>query len=361
LSKRTGLNAALAVASVVGVLGLAELTLQVLDFPPRAFSPWIRAEDTAYRHAPGLQMRMRRPPEYDVEFRTSALGLRDDAIGEKRGYRVLLLGDSFTSGYGVERGELFADLLEADTGTEVINAGVGGYEIVHQLHYYRGRGKAFDPDLVIYMLYLGNDLTRNDEWRETSAGGLESVDRPFPVRLRREIKLARLLGQARYGMRERSARKRGEWEPFDDYLAVCERELDEEATGDYEAAGRRLLALRDAVSRSGAELIVVLFSYRTTIDPEARARFAAKTPGFDSRYDLDQPERRITRLLDEAGVTVHTLNPALRSYYEQGAPQGPLYFPIDGHFTVAGHRVVADTLVPLVEDGITRAPTTLRR
>ena len=41
--------------------------------------------------------------EYDVEFATNRLGLRNDEVGPKRGFRVLLLGDSFTCGYGVRR------------------------------------------------------------------------------------------------------------------------------------------------------------------------------------------------------------------------------------------------------------------
>ena len=122
--------------SVALALGLAEAILQLVNLPAAEFSPWIRAEDTAYRHAAGLSTRMRRAPEYDVLFETNQAGLRDDEIDENHdGMRIVLLGDSFTSGYGVERGDLFADLLEhrlqTDGGStiDVINAPASSFLI----------------------------------------------------------------------------------------------------------------------------------------------------------------------------------------------------------------------------------------
>lgn len=329
-----------AVAAVFALV-LAEGVLQLVDFPPRDFSPWVRDDHTAFAYARNLHTRMARPPEYDVVFETNALGLRDDEIGPKKGPRVLLLGDSFTSGYGVPRGEIFADLLENRLGVEVVNAGVGGYEIVHQVHFLRENGRRLAPDLVVYMLYLGNDLSRNEEWLEEDGNVLRARDREFPVRLPYQSKLWLLANASRYGLRADAARRRGEWEPFDDYLALCARELGPAAAASYERSEHLLLELAEEVDRIGAELVVFMFSYRTTVEPDVRARFREARGGasFDAQYDLDLPAARIGRFLAAHRIEYHDLDPALAQAARDG--KGPLYFAIDGHFTAAGHLVVA--------------------
>ncbi len=67
------------------------------------------------------------------EINTNSLGFRDQSVRDvalaSPGRRVLLMGDSFTEGLGVEWQESFAGRLAraADGATEVLNAGVVGY------------------------------------------------------------------------------------------------------------------------------------------------------------------------------------------------------------------------------------------
>ena len=60
--------------------------------------------------------------------------------------------------------ENFAALLEDALAVEVVNAAVSGYELIHQLQYFRSFGAALDPDLVVLMLNTGNDLAYNRDW-----------------------------------------------------------------------------------------------------------------------------------------------------------------------------------------------------
>ena len=344
--KRLALNLLAAGLSIVVAVVAIELVMQAVDYPPDSFSPWIRAHDTGYRYAPSLETRMRRPGEFDVAFTTNSSGFRDDEVGRKSRLRVLMLGDSFASGYGVERDEMIATLLEEQLDVDVVNAGVGGYEIVHQVHFYQARGKTLDPDLVLYLLYLGNDISRNDEWKETADGGLVSIEREYPVRAPREIKLRSLYQQLRYNRRVRKEQAAGEWVPLPDYLPMCEKQPSAETERRYGRVETLLARLRDEVRSSGARLFVATFSYRTAVDRAAERAFAEKTPGFDDRYDLRIPERRVGTLLDRLDIDWANLNPTLRAHFETGG--GPLYFPVDGHFNVAGNRLVADTLAPLL-------------
>jgi lysophospholipase L1-like esterase len=333
-------------ASVAVTLGAAEIGLQLADYPPSVFSPWIRDPSTGYRYAPSLATRMKRPKEYDVAFATNSLGFRDDEVAPKHGPRILMLGDSFASGYGIERGEMFADVLERDLGVEIVNAAVGGFEMIHQARWFAAHGRDLAPDLVVYVVYLGNDLSRNDEWQVDTSGALVSPDREFPVRRPYELKLLALYKSFRYRRKIAEEQQRGDWVPKPDYLTTAERELSDEGKKDYADVESLLGRLRDDVRASGAELFVVLVPYRTMVDRKERDRFAGTVPGFDSRYDLDLPAERTGAILDRLGVRYFDLSPALRAHFDEGGTA--LYFPVDGHLNAAGNALVARVLEPVL-------------
>jgi hypothetical protein len=173
---------------------LAEVGLRVLPLAPavRTVATYQRVPpsamgrrradgvpDIAYQVEPGF---FEFAPNVDVvirneahvggswRFRTNNLGLRrdaDTAIEKEPGlFRVLVLGDSHTSGY-VSNNETFCALLEvglngqlraASRRFEVLNGGVDGYGPSNYLRWYETNGSQLRPDLVLVMFYVGNDL-----------------------------------------------------------------------------------------------------------------------------------------------------------------------------------------------------------
>ncbi len=95
----------------------------------------------------------------------SSQGLRDDevVIPKPDGtLRLLVLGDSVAYGPEVPRAAAFPDLLETSLrqrygSVEVINVGVPGYSPYNQLHFYLGKGRRFEPDIVI-VAFCMNDV-----------------------------------------------------------------------------------------------------------------------------------------------------------------------------------------------------------
>ena len=80
-------------------------------------------------------------------------------------YRILMLGDSTTFGWGVALSDTTAKILERELNAqnipgysrfEVINSGVGNYDTVQEVTYYKTRGRDFHPDLVV-LGYFIND------------------------------------------------------------------------------------------------------------------------------------------------------------------------------------------------------------
>jgi lysophospholipase L1-like esterase len=352
--KRLSFALAAVTIALTATLAIAELALQIADFPKSDFSPWVRMHDTGYGYAPSLHRRMTRPGEYDVAFDTNALGLRDEEVGAKQGKRVLLLGDSFATGYGIEREQTFADLLEKRLGAEIVNAAVGGYEIVHQTRYFAGRGLSLEPDLVVYALYLGNDLSRNDEWLVAKDGALISPKKDFPLRVAHEIKLRVLAKQLGYRLKMSAERGRGEWEPHADYLLTAERTLSAPARADYGRAEELLRVLRDEVRESGARFFIVLIPYRTMVDPAALAALRERIPDLDGRFDFSLPGRRTAEILDRLGIEHMDVSPALAAHFAGGGE--PLYFPVDGHLNARGNEVVAAAIEPVLRTRIAALP-----
>ncbi len=344
--------AAIVLASLLS-LAMAEAVLRLVDYPAATFSPWIRSEHLGFRLVPSLKTRMS-GPEYDVAVETNSMGFRDDEIGPKTGKRILLLGDSFAMGYGVSRGEIFADRLERDLGVDVVDAGTGGYEIVHQVQLLKEYGKSLAPDFVVYALYLGNDLAWNDQWERGSDGTLRSLVREYPVRQPREIKLLRLLHDFAYGLRAKSKEKDGEWLPFDGYLGLCERDFGEEARKDYDQATGLLGEMAQQVRGLGVPFFVVFVPYRSMVEPEARASLKVKVPDLDSRYDLTRPGREMDRRLTELGID-HADSTAFLAEQHSRTGAG-LFFPIDGHLTPEGHRALGAFLEPLLKERLARVP-----
>ncbi len=157
--------AALLLSLLLTLAGLE--TAARLDWLPAA-RPAV-AEQGAYRQIdlelhhslkPGASGRQKHPSgEYDVSYQISSQGLRDREHSVHKPasvYRILMLGDSFTEGYGVELEQTVAKILERRLNSsvsnrkyEVINAGIAGYSTILEYLLLTKRLTKLDSDLVI--------------------------------------------------------------------------------------------------------------------------------------------------------------------------------------------------------------------
>ena len=106
----------------------------------------------------------------EVPIRTNSLGLRSAEIEPAKPagvFRILVLGDSVTFGWGVRVEDAFPSQLASLLATlrpndrfEVINAGVSGYGTWQELLWLRQTGLKLDPDVVIVQAHL-NDAADN--------------------------------------------------------------------------------------------------------------------------------------------------------------------------------------------------------
>jgi lysophospholipase L1-like esterase len=163
------INLSLILVSTLFALVLSEIALRFMGFSPMYVSPerdrfWKYDPRLGWAHEPG-QEGIFETPQFRTVVRINENGLRDRHHSYERQNnmeRILVLGDSFAWGYGVEESERFSQLLENSLDIEVINAGVSGYSTDQELLWYRSEGIKYETDLVI-LVVAGNDVGDNDQ------------------------------------------------------------------------------------------------------------------------------------------------------------------------------------------------------
>jgi hypothetical protein len=270
------------------------------------------------------------PGEYDVRVTTNSIGLRGQREYElariPETHRVLLLGDSFTFGFGVEDEEVVSAELEdllnargAEPRAEVVNMGVSGFGQAEELVTWRERARHWRPDVVV-MLYFDNDIgnnavsklfaVRDDGSLERSAAEYmpgarlqESLYAIAPLRWLFEYSEAWNLVRNRLSQLVQNARlKEQGLKTFND------------ATAPGVALTRALIAeLARDVAAAGAQPVVLVIPNRDIV----------------SNFPLTEPE------VAALGATLVDG----RDFLATGD-----YYRLDGHWRPSGHRKAAEAL-----------------
>jgi lysophospholipase L1-like esterase len=301
---------------------------------------WRHDAELGWSHIAGAEGTFSRP-EFAHHVRINSAGWRDRerTLDKPSGFfRIVVLGDSYTWGHGVEDEEIFTRLMEERLpGVEVINLGLSASATDQQLLILRQYGLAYHPDLVLVMVSR-NDFIGNVETMEGSypkpvftleeGGALRLTNVPVPgvswfsrvhYRLRRRSGLLNLIEsvlQGRVEGRGPAAQGRPRTDP---YAVTCA--LLGEMRRETEAAGASFTV---ALAPSNAH------TYLDPIPPLEAKRFQV-IRDFGARES----------------VPVLDLVPAFRDAARAGG-RTDLHYPLDKHWNAAGHEVVARELARLL-------------
>lgn len=271
--------------------------------------------------------------EYRTRVDTNADGFRmpGDLAPAKRGVlRVLVLGDSFTFGMGVEERETYAAVLQrllnahGGTAAEVLNLGVIGYGTLQEielLHQY-----AFlEPDIVIigffardsFLAASANDLEDNYYFAKglhAAPGDGRSDPRATDLPLSRKVRLRLLWHSNLYRLTELAlgGYLRRRYAPSDDPA------LREQA---WRITGDALTALDREFESEGVRGVLLWIP-----DPATVAR-----QNHSVAVRLDGLGLKHIEVVDMLGVL-------------QGGG-APAYFNLDSHLNANGHALAASALL----------------
>ncbi len=335
---------ALALTVLYGVVILAGLELGTRFLSPQSvFSSTVNTwdEKLGTKQIPGATGFVS-CGEYDVELALNSKGLRDREFPYRKPdgvRRILSLGDSFASGYGVAADSTYAKVLErgfTEDGLrwEVLNAGVGSTGTAHQLAYFLDEGHKYEPDIVLVGLFVGNDLWDNvlSGLYTLEDGVLERHTAPLTAarRIQRITKWIpgydTLLSQSHFLSLLKLEVTRWHRRQLTDTAYAAEPERDVEWP--TKLTERLLVEFRSVCADNGASLVVMIIP----------------SPANDARL-RDEREARMVRCLRDEGIPCLNLGPRFRE--ERGKRR--IEYAHDCHWTALGHRLAALELRAFLE------------
>ncbi|MDL1859446.1 SGNH/GDSL hydrolase family protein [Betaproteobacteria bacterium PRO7] len=157
----------LAVSILVAALG-SELVARWLfpEWAPRTGTVtqfWQYDAKYGWSHVPGASGRFA-SFGFDTTVTTNSIGFRGREVPLQKKpstTRILVLGDSYVWGFGVQDDEVFTSKIERlCPRVEAVNFGVSGYSTDQELLLYRDKGAAYGADVVVLVL-AGNDYEDN--------------------------------------------------------------------------------------------------------------------------------------------------------------------------------------------------------
>ncbi len=345
-----GLGLLSLVVGAVVVEGILRLTLpqpMVIASPPglAELDPPRR-----YRLAPGYRGTIS-STHFSTSVSINSLGLRGPEVGTKAPgtFRILILGDSYSFGWGVEEHETIAvrlqDVLrEINPMIETLNGSVPGYGVKDEFDWLEQYGLALEPDLVVLAICLGNDLldATADRRRETIRFEFPEMGTTKGLRYwlffhSHFVRLAERSGLAqKIGVPESWVRIY-----LRDALQGYAKEPPALALEGRAATRGALQRLAELSDRHRIPLAAILIPPLWNIDP-AQFEWICGWVGLDpDAHSPDVPAQFFKEALREFGIPVIDLSPQSREAMQRG---DSLYLQADPHWSAHGHLLGAQAL-----------------
>ncbi len=343
------------------------------DLTPKTINTFKRGKYYTYNEAHGWRPKpnVRGMHEFfNANFTTNSRGLRGSreyTVPRPRGIRrVVIVGDSFAWGFGVEDDEIFTAVLEQKLpNTEVINLGVTGYQLPSELRYLKDTGMSYKPDVVLIAL-CQNDLCasphgpfvrvkKEQSTDSRAAASLSDVEffKSLKAFLYQSsyayaacvdgINANKTLARAavRLGLKEKLAG----FEALDINLHAAMLDYPPQVQASVEQAKMDLLQFDVLARTHGARLLIALIPSLQAVDRRALVRSIAYTEYDVTDFDVDKPYRTLERFAAEQHITVCNPVDRFRQLHRAGER---LFLRKDMHLSASGHRAFANVLDPIL-------------
>ncbi len=135
-----------------GASAPAEMIPAVSGQSPEEYHP-----DFGWFNRPGYRGVLKGPDENESGIAINSRGLREEEIDYPKppgGKRIIVLGDSFAWGFGLQAEERFSDLLKKEfPAVQVVNLGVVGYSTDQECVLLEKEGMKYAPDAALVLVH----------------------------------------------------------------------------------------------------------------------------------------------------------------------------------------------------------------
>ncbi len=167
--------------TVIVFLVLAEILLFLINPQPYQYPTLKFSEKYKKIYHSNVTIKHHNPPKTRY-YSTNEFGFRQSSCTlskENNKTNIILLGDSFTFGIGVNDGFEFASVMtnKLKPDYNVINLGIGGWGLTQEIRVFYEIGQSYDPEIVI-IIFCNNDPDDNllDAVTEIKNGKFEFID-----------------------------------------------------------------------------------------------------------------------------------------------------------------------------------------
>lgn len=363
LNNNTKIKQALGNLIILGIvvlicIAILEVALRITASPHTG--PQYMQKDPVLHHAqiPNTNLRFVRS-EWDTTISVNEIGLRDDPLIDKTKtkLRILMLGDSYTWGFGVENHETFSQVLEKKFkqngyDIDVINAGVVSYSPILEYLFVRERGLSLDPDIIILNLDL-TDLRDDLSYEKLAVfdehGNLQAVPGPqediipFYDKLMMNVRTFGFITSTLDNIYARIPHKKEIQKPYArdinvNKLAVLRNDVTpHDLQEHWDRSFKYIHLTKKLADQNNISFILTTYPFANQHSTQewkyGKHRFGF---GNDILYDTT-PQETITSFAHQNDITLLNMVP----FFKQSNTY-PLYFAFDGHFNQDGHKLVSD-------------------
>jgi lysophospholipase L1-like esterase len=257
---------------------------------------------------------------------------------------IVLFGDSFTFGVGVEDVETFASRIATGFPQyRLINLGVPGSALVQQLEILKARHEELRPETYLFFFFLGNDfadiLQHSDLVdQKFRAGFLRAVNAHACHQELLEHSYAMQLVCSALPLTAIATRPWFEF-PRDPVFYVMDRSMARYQQMAAAALAHELKALADIQRTLNFKCLIIAIPDVHQISDAARKRRAElyRVP-FQGLEPL-RPNAILSKETQEAGLPLYDPTACIAASVQE--PE-TLYYKHDNHFRRLGHEVLAD-------------------
>jgi hypothetical protein len=248
--------------------------------------------------------------EYSTLYEVNSLGVRDDEASLAQP-QIVVAGDSYAMGWGVQQNDTFPQVIERKAGRRVLNAAVSSYGTVREMRLLDRVDMSHATTLVIQ--YCSNDFDENEQFethgnRHVPSGEHDWLDAIAAQQRTARYRPFRMLYDSAVWI------KRGieghHWGGFEPYTPPADR-----------AAELFLNALEHAPHQDLTRLRIVV------TDPEPDPSFI----------------RALDRLHGNPRYPAHIR--AIRVADVSALMTPDVHYVLDDHLTARGHELIADAVI----------------
>lgn len=358
-------------------LGLSACTtflfLVLMEILLRVFAPqimqrceglYVPDEKTVFALAPNFRgSQVGR--NFNVAIETNSKGLRDRDFSYKKSsrvFRILVLGDSWTFGSGVEGGKTYPKVLEKllnqkypEKEWEVVNSGVSAYGTFNELAFLKKEGVKYSPDLIILGFFPVNDIFDNaSPYRFKVNENGELISRKskqgffyrIKVFIRLHSHLFRFAGD-RYHL---FLYYTGLEKPERDSCEIFKTSYSDPIRKAWKKTENLILQIWEIAKSNDSKFLIVNIPRLYQVYPHHWSKFVKMYQQNSISLDSEKPSKHLNAFGKRHGILVLDLIPLLKKH---SFPESLYLLPANGHWSADGHAVTAEYILEkIIIEGI---------